>query len=73
MSIMTVNGKRIETSGKNISILNDKIIIDGEILLDGLSGAVDIRFEGSLESFNCDCSATTHSNIMGRFNIGTPK
>ncbi len=73
MSHITVNGKRIETFGKNISIENDKIIIDGKTILNGLSGEVDIRFEGTLESFKCDCLTTNHSNIMGRFHIGTPK
>ncbi len=73
MSIITINGVGIQTFGKNISIENDKIIIDGEILTDGLSGVVDIRFEGDLESFKCDCYASIYSNIIGRFNIGALK
>lgn len=73
MSIMTINGERIETFGKNISILDDRIMVDREIVADGLSGFVEIRFEGALESFKCYCPATIHSNIIGRFSAGSSK
>jgi len=73
MGVINVNGKRIQTLGKNISISDDKILIDDVVVSDGLSGLVEIRFEGALESFKCDCPATIHSNIIGRFNAGNSK
>jgi len=73
LSILIINGEIIQTSGKNIHILNDKILVDNETVSDGLSGPVDFKFEGSLESFKCDCPLMSHSNIAGRFEAGHSK
>lgn len=73
MSILTVNGRRIQTSGKNIHILDDKILVDNQIVAKKLSGPVEFMFEGSLDSFKCDCPLMSHSNIIGRFEAGSSK
>ena len=50
MNNITVNGKSYICSGKNIVVRNGKVIVDGELIEEGLSGNVHIHFNGDLAS-----------------------
>ena len=48
MNRITINGKIIEVEGHNISIIGDSITVDGITIEKGLSGIVNVKFEGDL-------------------------
>ena len=71
MNRIIINGKVIETDGKSISVSGNSIIIDGMTIQDGLSGIVEIKFEGDLASLTVQRgSAEVKGNIKGRADIG---
>lgn len=67
MNNITVNGKSYICSGKNIVVRNGKVIVDGELIEEGLSGNVHIHFNGDLASLDCT-DATISGNVMGDVN-----
>lgn len=48
MNKITINGKAFNVSGKNISVNNNSIIVDGVLVQSDLSGIVEVKFEGDL-------------------------
>jgi hypothetical protein len=62
-----VNGKAYSVNGNNISIINNKVYVDGkEINTDEkLSGEITIRFEGDLANLQCDCPVIINGNVKG--------
>lgn len=63
-NIIIVNGKTYHVSGNNVSIVNQKVIVDGKVIEDGLSGIVKIEWKGELANLNCN-SADVHGDIQG--------
>ena len=64
MNIITINGKRIECSGRNIKVVDDKVFVDGKLMEGNLSGTVKIQFEGDLANLDCT-SAEVNGNVQG--------
>jgi hypothetical protein len=61
---ITINGKSYEVSGKNISVRNDSIYVDGVLVESGLSGNVKVEFTGDLANLDCT-TATINGNVTG--------
>lgn len=70
MNTITINGRSFSVKGNNISVINNKVIVDGVTLEDGLSGIIEVKFEGGLASLNTDSSATIHGNVHGNVYAG---
>ena len=60
---ISINGKTYR--GTNITINNGKVIIDGKVQEEGLSGTVEVRVTGDIGSLTCDGSATVYGNVLG--------
>ena len=84
-SNVTVNGKTIRVSGRNISVVNNRVIVDGKVVSESLSGYVTIIVEGSCGNLkasgnvevngdcgNIDCggTCTVKGNVSGDIDAG---
>lgn len=54
MNTISINGRSFSVSGRNISVVNGKIIVDGKTIQKGLTGDVHIKWEGDLAELNCN-------------------
>ncbi|ALS22117.1 hypothetical protein [Paenibacillus naphthalenovorans] len=70
MNTIIINGQRFNTSGNNISVTNNQVIVDGKVVQGNLSGIVEVKFEGDLASLKCNGSATVNGNVFGSVNAG---
>lgn len=70
MNNITINGRSFSVKGNNISVINNRVIVDGVVIEDGLSGIVEVKFEGDIASLRCDGSATINGNVMGNVDAG---
>lgn len=69
MNKITVNGKTYETEGKNISVINGVVTVDGKQVGGEVSGVVEIKFEGDLASLKSDASVSC-GNVQGTVQAG---
>ena len=60
MNIITINGESHDVEGNNVVVRRGKVLVDGKVIKDGLSGTVKIEFEGDLAYLDC-----THAVING--------
>lgn len=58
MSVITINGNRIEVKGSHISITNGVVKVDGVTVESGLQGVVEVKWEGPLADLRSDASVT---------------
>jgi len=70
MNIININGKSIKVTGSNISVIGDKVYVNGKLVEEGLSGNVEISFKGDLANLNVDGSATVDGNVLGYVDAG---
>ncbi len=68
MNRITINGRSIvvEGDGSSISIINGKVTVNGKTVEEGLSGIVNIRWEGPAASITTDSSiecGEVHGNV----------
>lgn len=70
MGSININGKSYNVSGNNISVVNGKVIVDGKIIEENLSGVVEVKFEGALASLRSDASVTC-GNVHGDVKAGS--
>jgi hypothetical protein len=69
MNKITVNGKTIEVSGNNISVINNKIFVDGKEISDEISKNADIYIYGDVGSIETDKSVNC-DNVKGDIHAG---
>lgn len=69
-STIIINGKSHTVKGNNITVSNGKIIVDGKVVQEGLSGEVTIKFEGDLANLKSDSSVIVNGNIEGSASSG---
>lgn len=72
VATITINGKTFTTKGNNISVINDKVMVDGVIIESGLSGIVKIQFYGDLASLDANIAEIT-GNVIGKVDSNTLK
>lgn len=70
MNTIVINGKRIAVSGNNITVINDQVLVDGKVVETGLSGIVEVKFEGDLANLRCSGSATVNGEVKGNVEAG---
>jgi len=69
MSVITINGKRIEVKGSNVSVVNGVVSVDGMTVESGLQGVVEVKWEGPVATLNTDASVTC-GDIGGNVSAG---
>lgn len=69
MNTITVNGKTYEAEGKDISVINGVVMVDGKPIGEKVSGVVEIKFDGDLASLRSD-AAVTCKNVKGNVDAG---
>ena len=69
MNRIIVNGITIDVEGNNISIQNGTVKVNGVKVKDGLSGKVDVKFEGDLASLQADGNVEC-GNVQGDVDAG---
>jgi hypothetical protein len=69
MSVITINGRRIEVQGSNVSVVNGVASVDGVVVESGLYGVVKVEWEGPLANLQSDASVTC-GNVNGSVNAG---
>ena len=65
---VTINGKKFEAHGNNVSVSSGAVYVDGVKIEDGLSGVVDIVWDGPLASLEAEGSVTcgdVHGDVTG--------
>ena len=80
MNSITINGKTIVTSGKNVSVINGKIKVDGKTIFEehnqdiyvevnGDCGDIDttgnVTINGNCKNIDCTGNVTCYENING--------
>jgi len=73
MTTITVNGQRIEldTSVSEVRISGDSVFVGGRAVVSGLSGIVEVRWQGPLASLDCrHGSVTVEGDVAGDVDCG---
>ncbi|EFV73046.1 hypothetical protein HMPREF1012_00968 [Bacillus sp. BT1B_CT2] len=65
---VTVNGVRYE--GNNITITNNKVLIDGQAVESSVSGEVKVKIEGSPVKVYSDASVEVRGDVLGDVDSG---
>jgi hypothetical protein len=60
--MIVINGKTYQ-AGRNINIVNGRILIDGKLAEENVSGVVEIKVEGDLATLECDAPVTVNGNV----------
>lgn len=68
MATVEINGKKY--SGRDITIVNDKVYIDGKLEQESLTGILSVRVTGDLASLSSDSSVTVQGNVDGNVQAG---
>lgn len=72
MNIITINGQVYEAKGKNISVVNDKVLVNDQVIAEGLTGIIEIKFMGELGNLTAH-NATVHGNVFGNLSAHNVK
>lgn len=70
-STITVNGKTITVKGNNISVANGRIIVDGKVMEEGLSGDVNVILSGDIKHIDVTGSVTVNGDVFGDIDAGS--
>lgn len=71
-SSITINGKTVNVKGNNISVINNKIFVDGKVIETGeLKGDVHIIVDGNINKLETESSATIKGDVLGEVKSGT--
>lgn len=66
MNKIVINGKEIQCNGKNVSIINNKIYVDGKVITEDIISNTEIYIYGNIENLECEGSVhcdDVHGNI----------
>lgn len=70
MNRITINGTVFETNGRNISVNNGTVIVDGEVIKKGISGSINIIINGDVNQIDCAGSVTVNGSVAGDIDCG---
>jgi len=66
MNKITIDGVSYDVEGKNVSVVNRRIIVDGKVIVDNIiSNTVHIKWEGELAKLDCT-SCEIVGNVHGK-------
>ncbi len=69
MNRIVVNGKSINCIGNNVSIINNKIFVDGKEITDEATKNCDVYIYGDVENIDCQ-GAVSCNNVKGNIKAG---
>lgn len=69
MNKIVVNGKTLTCSGSNISIVNNKIFVDGKQISGDVTENCDVHIYGDVENIECEGSVSCN-NVNGNIKAG---
>jgi len=64
MNKIIINDESFEVNCNDIVVKRNKVIVNGKVIKDDLSGTVKIEFQGDLASLDC-ASAVINGNVQG--------
>jgi len=64
MNIIRINGESHDVEGNNIVVRRGKVLVDGKVIKDGLTGTVKIEFEGDIAYLDCT-QAVVNGDVHG--------
>ena len=67
---VVINGKPISVAGNNISVINDKVYVDGKLVEEGLVGHVTVEFKGDLANLEVGGAVNVIGNVQGYIDAG---
>ena len=59
---VVINGKSIDCTGRNISIQNGEVIIDGKVIQSSLERDIKVVVYGDVNNIDCAGSVEVHGN-----------
>lgn len=69
MNRIVINGKEIKCNGNNISIIDNKVFVDGKIISEEAIKDSDIHIYGDVENIECQGSVECN-NVNGYIKAG---
>jgi len=70
MNKIIINGTSYDVKGRNINVRNNRVFVDNQLVVEGMSGTLKIEFEGDLASLDCT-SAVVNGNVHGNIDSAT--
>ena len=67
---ITINGKTISCSGRNITVRNNTVIVDGKVVEDGLTAGINIVVNGDVENIKCSGDVEVRGHVIGDIDCG---
>ena len=64
MNKITINGESHDVEGTNVVVRRGKVLVNGKVIKDGLTGTVKVEWEGDLASLDCT-QAVVNGNVHG--------
>lgn len=64
MNILKINGESHDVEGNNVVVRRGKVLVNGKVIKDDLSGTVKIEWEGDLASLDCT-QAVVNGDVHG--------
>lgn len=71
MATIVINGVRISVEGNDVSISNGIVKVGGKTILEGLSGVVEIQWEGPVANVRSDSSVVVNGDVTGNVAAGS--
>lgn len=75
ISKVTINGKTITCKGKNVSVINGKVIVDGKTIYPDndekiFTGNIDVNIYGNINNLECDGSVIVNGDVRKNIDCG---
>ena len=70
MNKIKINGESHDVEGDNIVVRRGKVLVNGKVIKDGLTGTVKIEFEGELAHLDCT-TAVVNGSVHGDVDCST--
>ena len=67
---VSVNGKTYTVTGKNITMIDDKIYVDGKEITSTESQIINIIIEGNVNQVQCNGYVEVHGDVNGNIDCG---
>ena len=67
MNRIVINGKTIRCNGSNVTIQNNRVIVDGKVISTNAIEQSDVTIYGDVENIKCEGSASC-DNVKGNIN-----
>jgi len=62
MNTININGESFQVTGNNVIVKNNKVIVNGKTIKEGLKGIVKVEFKGDIANLDCN-TAIINGNV----------